>query len=131
MEFAMSTVSSSATPAAAPWWKFGHVWLVLAGPLVVIVAGFITLWLAMSRPDLWSRRITTSEVSTSTRPWSTQRELGARDERAQSRRDPAEAQPGDEVLWFTEFPTTNTTRKQHDVDTAPDVDCLASLWWRV
>lgn len=47
----MSTVSSSATPAAAPWWKFGHVWLVLAGPLVVIVAGLITLWLAMSRPD--------------------------------------------------------------------------------
>lgn len=47
----MSTVSSSATQAAAPWWKFGHVWLVLAGPLVVIVAGFITLWLAMSRPD--------------------------------------------------------------------------------
>ena len=47
----MSTVSSSATPAAAPWWKFGHVWRVLAGPLVVIVAGFITLWLAMSRPD--------------------------------------------------------------------------------
>ena len=47
----MSTVSSSATPAAAPWWKFGHVWLVLAGPLVVIVARFITLWLAMSRPD--------------------------------------------------------------------------------
>ena len=47
----MSTVSSSATPAAATWWKFGHVWLVLAGPLVVIVAGFITLWLAMSRPD--------------------------------------------------------------------------------
>ena len=47
----MSTVSSSATPAAAPWWKFGHVWLVLAGPLVVIVAGFITLWLARSRPD--------------------------------------------------------------------------------
>ena len=47
----MSTVSSSATPAAAPWWKFGHVWLVLAGPLVVIVAGFITLWIALSRPD--------------------------------------------------------------------------------
>ena len=47
----MSTVSSSATPAAAPWWKFGHVWLVLPGPLVVIVAGFISLWLAMSRPD--------------------------------------------------------------------------------
>ena len=47
----MSTVASSATPAAAPWWKVGQVWLVLAGPSVVIVAGFITLWLAMSRPD--------------------------------------------------------------------------------
>ena len=47
----MSTGPSSAPAATVPWWKFGHVWLVLAGPLVVIVAGFITLWLAMSRPD--------------------------------------------------------------------------------
>ena len=48
----MSSNPAIATPAATvPWWKFGHVWLVLAGPLVVIVAGFITLWLAMSRPD--------------------------------------------------------------------------------
>jgi hypothetical protein len=36
---------------AAPWWKFGHVWLIIAGPAIVIVAGFITLWLAVSRPD--------------------------------------------------------------------------------
>ena len=47
----MSTGPSSAPPVAGPLWKFGNVWLVLAGPLVVIVAGFITLWLAMSRPD--------------------------------------------------------------------------------
>ena len=41
-----------ATPVAtAPWWKFGHVWLVIAGPAIVIVAGFGTLWLAISRPD--------------------------------------------------------------------------------
>jgi hypothetical protein len=43
-----------ATPhkdAAQPWWKFGHVWLVIAGPVVVIIAGFVTLWLAISRPD--------------------------------------------------------------------------------
>ena len=33
--------------AAQPWWKFGHVWLVMAGPAVVVVAGFITLYLAM------------------------------------------------------------------------------------
>ena len=34
-----------------PWWKFGHVWLVIAGPCVVVVAGFVTAWLAMSNPD--------------------------------------------------------------------------------
>ena len=48
----MSSNPSIATPAATvPWWKFGHVWLVIAGPLIVIVAGFVTLWLAISRPD--------------------------------------------------------------------------------
>lgn len=36
---------------APPWWKFGYVWLVIAGPAVVVVAGFITLYLAISRPD--------------------------------------------------------------------------------
>ncbi|MEK9952432.1 MAG: FixH family protein [Curvibacter sp.] len=40
-----------AMPPAAPWWKFGHVWLIIAGPLVVIVAGFVTLWLAIRTPD--------------------------------------------------------------------------------
>ncbi|MCM2346002.1 MAG: FixH family protein [Acidovorax soli] len=39
------------TPEPRPWWKFGHVWLVIAGPVIVVIAGFITLWLAMSRPD--------------------------------------------------------------------------------
>ncbi|KRI00792.1 FixH family protein [Curvibacter sp. PAE-UM] len=34
-----------------PWWKFGHVWLVLAGPIIVVIAGFITLYLAVSMPD--------------------------------------------------------------------------------
>lgn len=34
-----------------PWWKFGYVWLVIAGPCVVVVAGFVTAWLAMSSPD--------------------------------------------------------------------------------
>ncbi|MDH5205438.1 MAG: FixH family protein [Hylemonella sp.] len=34
-----------------PWWRFGHVWLVIAGPAIVIVAGFVTLYLAMSAPD--------------------------------------------------------------------------------
>ncbi len=35
----------------APWWKFGHVWMVFAGPAVVVLASFITLYLAVTRPD--------------------------------------------------------------------------------
>ena len=46
-----SATSPATGRAPAPWWKFGHVWLVIAGPAIVIVAGFVTLWLAVSRPD--------------------------------------------------------------------------------
>ncbi len=34
-----------------PWWKYGYVWLIISGPLVVVIAGFITLYLALSIPD--------------------------------------------------------------------------------
>jgi len=34
-----------------PWWKFGHVWLVIAGPCAVVIAGFVTAFIAMSSPD--------------------------------------------------------------------------------
>lgn len=34
-----------------PWWRFGHVWLVLAGPLIVIVACFVTAFIAIRHPD--------------------------------------------------------------------------------
>ncbi|MEI8030016.1 MAG: FixH family protein [Comamonadaceae bacterium] len=37
--------------SSARWWKFGHVWMILAGPAVVVVASFITLYLAVTRPD--------------------------------------------------------------------------------
>ena len=36
---------------AQPWWKFGLVWMVFAGPAVVVVASFITLYLAIRVPD--------------------------------------------------------------------------------
>lgn len=39
------------TAPGQPWWKFGHVWLVFAGPAVVVVASFVTLYLAISIPD--------------------------------------------------------------------------------
>jgi uncharacterized protein len=34
-----------------PWWRFGLVWMVFAGPAVVVVAGFITLYIAVTHPD--------------------------------------------------------------------------------
>ena len=34
-----------------PWWKYGYVWLVVSGPAVVVVAGFYTLYLAISSPN--------------------------------------------------------------------------------
>jgi hypothetical protein len=33
------------------WWQFGYVWLVIAGPLCVVVASFATFYLAWSHPD--------------------------------------------------------------------------------
>lgn len=37
--------------SAVPWWKFGHVWMVVAGPAIVVVASFFTFYLAVTRPD--------------------------------------------------------------------------------
>lgn len=34
-----------------PWWKFGYVWMVIGGPLVVIIASFITFYFAIKTPD--------------------------------------------------------------------------------
>lgn len=34
-----------------PWWKFGHVWLVLAGPIVAVVSGLGIVWIALAAPD--------------------------------------------------------------------------------
>lgn len=37
--------------STVPWWKFGHVWLIMAGPAIVVVAGFVTFYIALTRPD--------------------------------------------------------------------------------
>jgi hypothetical protein len=34
-----------------PWWKYGYVWLIVGGPLVVVIASFVTLYLALKWPD--------------------------------------------------------------------------------
>jgi uncharacterized protein len=46
-----SSPSQTAPMSDRPWWQFGHVWLVIAGPAIVVVASFITLYLAITRPD--------------------------------------------------------------------------------
>ena len=42
---------ASTVPPSAPWWKFGHVWMVFGGPAVVVVASFITLYFAVVGAD--------------------------------------------------------------------------------
>ena len=34
-----------------PWWRYGYVWLLLAGPSAVIAAGAVTVVLAVRLPD--------------------------------------------------------------------------------
>ena len=42
--------ASTENPSAA-WWRFGHVWLVIAGPLLVVVASFASAFVAFQGDD--------------------------------------------------------------------------------
>ena len=35
----------------APWWKHGHVWLVISGPAIVVVAALVTAVIAVRGAD--------------------------------------------------------------------------------
>jgi hypothetical protein len=35
----------------APWWRFGMVWFVLSGPLIVVLAGIATMAIAFRHAD--------------------------------------------------------------------------------
>jgi hypothetical protein len=43
--------SPETNPPAAPWWRFGIVWLVLGGPAVVVVAAIATAVIAYRGAD--------------------------------------------------------------------------------
>lgn len=45
----MNPKTDSAAPT--PWWRVGMVWLVLAGPAAVVLAGFVTLRIALTHVD--------------------------------------------------------------------------------
>lgn len=34
-----------------PWWRYGHLWLVIAGPVVAVMVGLAMLAAALSLPD--------------------------------------------------------------------------------
>ena len=44
-------MQNSAATSTGPWWKFGYVWLIVAGPAIVVVASLVTVYLAVTRPD--------------------------------------------------------------------------------
>ena len=42
---------NAAQPVPAPWWTFGYVWLVIAGPAAVVLASIATVWLTLAFPE--------------------------------------------------------------------------------
>lgn len=45
------TNPAPAVQVAEPWWRIKMLWLVIGGPLAVVIAGFVTLGLALKNPD--------------------------------------------------------------------------------
>jgi hypothetical protein len=39
-------MSSDQSNFSQPWWRFGHVWLVVSGPLLVVIASVVSGWIA-------------------------------------------------------------------------------------
>ncbi|VWX55778.1 Nitrogen fixation protein FixH [Burkholderiales bacterium 8X] len=65
----LQTCSESAPCAQSePWWRHATLWLVVGGPAIVVVASFITLYLALRTPDPLSNRgaRTTGEATSAT-----------------------------------------------------------------
>ena len=47
----MSDPRTTEPEATVAWWRLPIVWMVIAGPAIVVVAGFATLGLAIANPD--------------------------------------------------------------------------------
>lgn len=48
----MTTVSMNSAPheTVRPWYRCVTPWLLLSGPIAAVIAGFVTLWLAIEQP---------------------------------------------------------------------------------
>lgn len=44
-------MSVDAHARSQPWWRFGHVWLVVSGPLLVVVASVVSAMFAFQGND--------------------------------------------------------------------------------
>jgi hypothetical protein len=51
MENAMTELDKSVTRALEPWWHVGMLWLVIGGPLLVVIASLITAVIAYRGAD--------------------------------------------------------------------------------
>lgn len=38
-------------PQSGPWWRYGHVWMIIAGPAIVVIAALVTAWIAVRSAD--------------------------------------------------------------------------------
>ena len=47
----MNPTNTNDAVRSEAWWRYPLLWMVMAGPAVVVVASFVTLWLAMRTPD--------------------------------------------------------------------------------
>ena len=47
----MLVSKTSPPPLPAPWWTFGFVWMVIAGPASVVLASIATVWITLANPD--------------------------------------------------------------------------------
>ncbi|ODU12837.1 MULTISPECIES: FixH family protein [Variovorax] len=46
-----STMNAPAAEADKPWWRHPLLWMVIGGPAAVMIASFVTFWLAWHSPD--------------------------------------------------------------------------------
>ena len=44
-------MTQATTSQATAWWRYGHVWLVISGPLLVVIASFVSAFVAFQGND--------------------------------------------------------------------------------
>ncbi len=45
------SAGSAVSAGSGPWWRHGHVWMIVAGPVLVVLASIVTVLIAVRQPD--------------------------------------------------------------------------------